>query len=214
MSYFAFTPSPHLQQQIQHIFNQRHHSEALYPLRNALILQMNDEIVAQLLTGLIQRLPASEKRNIAEKLAHTVQSTVHTLLNQLLGKADNDTVQQSLAFVERSQFQGTQAIGFHLPADFVAQMLQFYQQILQEQSVDVSALAQHYKTFASALIQHFMIDFNHTLGLGLIKRKASDLAAATVIKAVHLAIDKIIPHLQHDELKILANYHQQFFVQA
>ena len=56
-----------------------------------------------------------------------------------------------------------------------------------------------------------MSDFNKTLDLGMIKRKAGDLGAAAVTKAVHSAVDKIIPNLNKAELRALAEYHDTLF---
>ena len=77
--------------------------------------------------------------------------------------------------------------------------------------MDKKVLAEQYKQFAEATVRHFMTDFNKTLDLGMIKRKASDIGAAAVIKAVHIAIDKIIPSLNKIELKALAEYHDGLF---
>ena len=56
-----------------------------------------------------------------------------------------------------------------------------------------------------------MNDFNKTLDLGMIKRKAADIGSAAVLKAVHIAVDKIIPNLTKDELVALAEYHDTLF---
>lgn len=214
MAFFGFSPSTPLAQEINNIIQQRYSSEPLYEKRDRIILQLNDEIIDALLTGLIEQLPETEKRTIAEKLAHTVKSTVHILLKQLLGKADNQTVNQSIDFMDKTEFKtsdGDLKIGLSLSPQFVETMLLYYDQILQQHTIDQHAFAQYYKHFADQIIQHFMIDFNHTLNLGLFKRKASDLAANAVIKAVDLAIDKLIPHLKQEELEIMAKYHRQFF---
>ena len=56
-----------------------------------------------------------------------------------------------------------------------------------------------------------MNDFNKTLDLGLIKRKAADLGSMAVIKAIHIAIDKIFPNLTKEELGALAEAHDPMF---
>lgn len=215
MRYFAFQPSDNLRHEIEQIIQHQHNPETeLYHLRDNLTFRMNDEIIDALLIGLIRVLPESEKRNIAEKLANTVKTTVYTLLNQLLVKADNQAVQASIQFMQQSYLHIEQKslFGTALDETLVEQLLQHYEQIEHNISIDKNALSQSYKQFADAIIQRFMIDFNHTLNLGLIKRKASDLAASATIKAIHMAIDKIIPQLQDAELKIMANYHRQFFI--
>lgn len=216
MAYFAFTPSANLKHEIEQIIHHQHNTEIeLYPLRDNLAFRMNDELIDTLLTGLVHVLPASEKRNIAEKLASTVKTTVYTLLNQLLSKADNPTVQPSIQFVQKSYYQLNSQAKFGMPLDtqFVENLLHYYDDIDDGKVIDKLQFVNLYKLFAEQVIQHFMIDFNQTLNLGLIKRKAADLAVSATIKATHLAIDKMIPNLKDDELRIMANYHRQFFIQ-
>lgn len=56
-----------------------------------------------------------------------------------------------------------------------------------------------------------MSDFHQTLGLGLFKRKASELGCVTVKKAIHVALEQLLPKLTQDELKILAQHHDPLF---
>lgn len=216
MAYFAFTPSANLKHEIEQIIHHQHNTEIeLYPLRDNLAFRMNDELIDTLLTGLVHVLPESEKRNIAEKLASTVKTTVYTLLNQLLSKADNPMVQPNIQFVQKSYYQLNSQAKFGMPLDtqFVENLLHYYDDIDDGKVIDKLQFVNLYKLFAEQVIQHFMIDFNQTLNLGLIKRKAADLAVSATIKATHLAIDKMIPNLKDDELRIMANYHRQFFIQ-
>ena len=136
------------------------------------------------------------------------------LLKQLLGKASNDVVKQSIEFSERSLFkdpQGQYRVGTALDASLVTNLKNSFAQIQAGEQMDKKVLAEQYKQFAEATVRHFMTDFNKTLDLGMIKRKASDIGAAAVIKAVHIAIDKIIPSLNKIELKALAEYHDGLF---
>ena len=71
---------------------------------------INDEIIDAILTELVRRFPASEKRDTAEKLAGYIKSTVAVLLKQLLSKAPNEVVKESIAFSERSLFKDPKEI--------------------------------------------------------------------------------------------------------
>ncbi len=189
-------------------------NEPLYPLRDQTALLINDEIIDALLVKLVQHFPASEKRDTAEKLAGYVKSTVSVLLKQLLSKADNNVVRQSVEFSERSLFKdpaGENRVGATLDAALVTNLKLTFAEIKAGNKIDKEALAELYKQFADAAIRHFMIDFNKTLDLGMIKRKASDIGAAAVTKAVHIAINKLIPSLSRDELKAVAEYHDTLF---
>ncbi len=162
----------------------------------------------------VHLFPASDKRDTAEKLAGYVKSTVAVLLKQLLGKSPNDVVKQSIEFSERSLFQdtvGAHRVGLSLDAGLVTNLKNSYAEIKSGVDVNKAAFGELYKQFAEAAVRHFMNDFNKTLDLGMIKRKAADIGSSAVIKAIHIAIDKIFPNLTKEELGALAEAHDAMF---
>ncbi|MCU4500465.1 hypothetical protein KTI59_10100 [Acinetobacter radioresistens] len=214
MPFFGFTPSESLLNNLQTSVEKKNSKEPLYPLRDKIALQINDEIIDAILTELVRRFPASDKRDTAEKLAGYIKSTVAVLLKQLLNKAPNEVVQQSIEFSERSMFKGPDnqyRVGEPLDASLVTNLKHNFAEIKAGNKVDRAVLAELYKQFGDATIRHFMSDFNKTLDLGMIKRKAANIGAAAVTKAVHIAIDKLIPNLTKDELMVLAEYHNTLF---
>ena len=215
MAFFGFIPSESLLNKIQTAIAQKDSKEPLYPLRDEIALQVNDEIIDAIVTNLIHRFPETDKRETTEKLASFVKSSVHFLLSkQLLSKAPNDVVRQSIAFSEQSLFkdpQGQWRLGEALDDGLVTTLKHQFAQIQAGEKINLHALAESYKMFAEATVRHYMHDFNHTLDLGMIKRKAADIGAAAVIKAVHIAVDKIIPNLTKEELLVLAEYHDTLF---
>lgn len=214
MPFFGFIPSAELLTSIQTGQEKKNSSEPLYPLRDKTALLINDEIIDGILTELIRRFPPSDKRDTAEKLAGYIKSTVAVLLKQLMGKSSNDVVKQSIEFSEKSLFKdaaGNFRVGETLDANLVTNLKNSYAEIKAGNDVNKAALAKLYKQFADATVHHFMNDFNKTLDLGLIKRKAADFGSTAVIKAVHIAVDKIIPNLNKDELLVLAEYHDTLF---
>ncbi|ANF82110.1 hypothetical protein A3K93_07825 [Acinetobacter sp. NCu2D-2] len=214
MPFFGFIPSAELLNTIQTAQQNKNSSEPLYPLRDKTALLINDEIIDAILTELVRRFPPSEKRDTAEKLAGYIKSTVAVLLKQLLGKASNDVVRQSIEFSEKSLFkdpQGQYRVGEPLDANLVSKLKQNYADLSAGKEIDKQALSNLYKQFGEATVRHFMSDFNKTLDLGMIKRKASELGASAVIKAINIAADKIILNLTNDELKAMAEYHDTLF---
>lgn len=214
MPFFGFVPSETLLNSIQTGQQKKNSSEALYPLRDQTALLINDEIIDAILTELVRRFPPSDKRDTAEKLAGYIKSTVAVLLKQLLSKAPNDVVKQSIEFSEKSLFkdaQGQYRVGERLDASLVTNLKTTFADIRTGSDTNKAVLIELYKQFAEATVRHFMNDFNKTLDLGMIKRKAADIGSAAVIKAVHIAIDKIFPHLTKEELIILAEYHDTLF---
>ena len=209
MSYFGFVPSAELLKSIQTGIEKKNSNEPLYPLRDQTALMINDEIIHAILVELVHRFPASEKRVTAEKLAGYIKSTVAVLLKQLLGKSSNDVVKQSIEFSEQSLFkdpQGQYRVGTPLKAELVTNLKNNFAEIKSGNEINRAALSELYKQFAEAAVRHFMNDFNKTLDLGMIKRKASDLGSSAVIKAIHIAVDKLIPNLSKEELLALAEY--------
>ena len=214
MPFFGFIPSEALLESIQTGHQKKNSSEPLYPLRDKTALLINDEIIDATILGPVHLFPASDKRDTAEKLAGYVKSTVAVLLKQLLGKSSNDVVQQSIEFSEKSLFQdasGAYRVRENLDATLVTNLKSSYQDIKAGNDIDKTAFATLYKQFAEATVRHFMNDFNKTLDLGLIKRKAADLGSMAVIKAIHIAIDKIFPNLTKEELGALAEAHDPMF---
>lgn len=214
MPFFGFIPSAELLTSIQTAQEKKNSSEPLYPLRDKTALLINEEIIDSILTELVRRFPASDKRDTAEKLAGYIKSTVAVLLKQLMGKSSNDVVKQSIEFSEKSLFkdaEGNFRVGEYLDAGLVTNLKHSYAEIKAGNEVNKAALTESYKQFSEATVRHFMSDFNKTLDLGMIKRKAADIGSAAVIKAVHIAVDKIIPNLNKAELLALAEYHDTLF---
>ncbi|ENV44552.1 hypothetical protein [Acinetobacter schindleri] len=214
MPFFGFIPSAELLNTIQTAQKNKNSSEPLYPLRDKTALMINDEIIDAILTELVRKFPASDKRDTAEKLAGYIKSTVAVLLKQLLGKAPNDVVRESIAFSERSLFkdpEGNIRIGESLDANLVTSLKYQFAEVKAGNEIDKQTLSNLYKEFGEATVRHFMVDFNKTLDLGMIKRKAADIGASAVIKAINIAADKIILKLNKDELKAMAEYHDTLF---
>lgn len=214
MPFFGFIPTHELLNRIQTGHEKKNSSEPLYPLRDKTALLINDEIIGATILAPVHLFPASDKRDTAEKLAGYVKSTVAVLLKQLLSKASNDVVKQSIEFSEKSLFKdatGTHRVGLSLDPSLVTNLKNSYAEIKNGEDINKSVLSEQYKQFAEAAVRHFMNDFNKTLDLGMIKRKAADIGSSAVIKAIHIAIDKIFPNLTKEELSALAEAHDSMF---
>jgi hypothetical protein len=210
--FFGFIPSEHLYKNIQNLEKQRHSDQALYPLRDEIALQINDEILDSVLGRLIANFPASDKKDTAEKLVGYVKSTVRLLLKQLLSPCSNAELQASIDFIQSSLFvddQGQTRVGAPLDAQAAQQIKSSFNALLEGASAKTlrPILIEHYKQLTDQVIRHFMLEFYRTLNLGMIKRKAADLGASAVSKAMHIGIDKLIPHLHRQELLFMVHAH-------
>ena len=205
-SYFGILPSAGLSQDIKLAQANRDSKEPQYPLRDKISLQLTDELLDNMLIKLVQKFPPSDKRDTTEKLAIKIRGIVETLLKQLLGKASNEQVLESLSFMEKSLFtdnDGQQRIGTVLPDTLVADMKKSFAEVA----------AGNGKAQRDALIHHFMTEFNKTLGLGMMKRGVASVATSGVETAVHIVINKLIPGLSQGELEVFAKHFDQLLVQ-
>lgn len=216
-SYFGILPSASLSQDIQLAQANRDSKEPQYPLRDKISLQLTDELIDTMLVHLVQQFPPSDKRDTTEELAQKIRSIVSTLMKQLLGKTSNDQVLESLAFMEKSLFidnEGKQRIGTVLPDSLVNDMKKSFAEVAAGNGKEQrDALTQQFKTFADALIQHFMTEYNKTLGLGMVKRGVASVATSGVETAVHIVIKKLIPSLSQVELEVFTKHFDQLLVQ-
>ena len=159
MPFFGFVPSETLLNSIQTGQQKKNSSEALYPLRDQTALLINDEIIDAILTELVRRFPPSDKRDTAEKLAGYIKSTVAVLLKQLLSKAPNDVVKQSIEFSEKSLFkdaQGQYRVGESLDASLVTNLKTTFADIRAGDDTNKAVLIELYKQFAEATVRHFI----------------------------------------------------------
>ncbi|ENW79813.1 hypothetical protein F909_02917 [Acinetobacter sp. ANC 3929] len=216
-SYFGILPSASLSQDIQLAQANRDSKEPQYPLRDKISLQLTDELIDTMLVHLVQQFPPSDKRDTTEGLAIKIRGIVETLMKQLLGKASNEQVLESLAFMEKSLFidnEGKQRIGTALPDSLVSDMKKSFAEVAAGNGKEQrDALTQQFKSFADALTHHFMTEYNKTLGLGMVKRGVASVATSGVETAVHIVIKKLIPSLSQVELEVFTKHFDQLLVQ-
>lgn len=211
--YFGFIPSTELTNEINNARTKAAKSdELLYPYRDQVAKAINNELVESTLVQVVIDLPPNDKKDTMLKLANFIKSTSTGLLGQLLSKADNAQALKSLEFLEQSMHldpQGVERVGFEIPESLVNQMKTSFELVAAgEGKSQRDALKTQFKLFADLSIKHYLEDFNKTLDLGMMKR---GLAAAkgTITKAIHIAIDKIIPSLGKEEMMIFAAHYDQ-----
>lgn len=211
--YFGFIPSTELTNEINNARTKAAKSdELLYPYRDQVAKAINNELVESTLVQVVIDLPPNDKKDTMLKLANFIKSTSTGLLGQLLSKADNAQALKSLEFLEQSMHldpQGVERVGFEIPESLVNQMKTSFELVAAgEGKSQRDALKTQFKLFADLSIKHYLEDFNKTLDLSMMKR---GLAAAkgTITKAIHIAIDKIIPSLGKEEMMIFAAHYDQ-----
>ena len=212
--YFGFIPSTELTNEINNARTKAAKSdELLYPYRDQVAKAINNELVESTLVQVVIDLPPNDKKDTMLKLANFIKSTSTGLLGQLLSKADNAQALKSLEFLEQSMHldpQGVERVGFEIPESLVNQMKTSFELVAAgEGKSQRDALKTQFKLFADLSIKHYLEDFNKTLDLGMMKRGLAGAAKGTITKAIHIAIDKIIPSLGKEELMIFAAHYDQ-----
>lgn len=212
--YFGFIPSTELTNEINNARTKAAKSdELLYPYRDLIAKAINDELIESTLVQVVIDLPPNDKKETMLKLANFIKSTSTSLLGQLLGKVDNAQALQSLAFLEQSMHldpRGVERVGFEIPESLVDQMKASFELVAAgEGKSQRDALKTQFKLFADLSIKHYLEDFSKTLDLGMFKRGLANTAKAAIGKAVHIAIDKLIPALGKEELMIFAAHYDQ-----
>lgn len=208
-AYFGFPVSEPLQKNIEIALSQSS-GGPLYIIRDKVSLSITDEIVDASMSQLAGLLPPSDVKDTIEKLSNFIRSTMQTLMKQLLGKAPDEKVLTSLNFLTRSTTtkDGQLRVSCVLPDDLVIRLKELYAQVQAGVNDDAirAELTTKQKQMADLCIQHFVVDYCETLDLGFFKRNAMSLANSATIKAVHFAINKLVPSLNGEELAIFAKH--------
>lgn len=213
--YFGFIPSTQLTNDIRQARAKASAkgSELLYPYRDAVATAINNELIDNTLVQVVIDLPANDKKDTMLKLANFIKSTSTGLLGQLLGKVDNAQALKSLDFLNQSTHldsNGIERVGFAIPESLVDQMKASFAAVAAgEGKSQRDALRTQFKLFSDLSIKHYMEEFNKTLDLGMMKRGLAGAANGTVTKALHIAIDKLIPALGKEEMMIFAAHYDQ-----
>ena len=214
-SYFGFAPSAQLQQEIE-VTRQKAKlgsGEPLYPHRDTIAQAVNAELIEHTLVRLVVDLPPNDKKDTMLKLANFIKEKSGALLGSLLGKADNKQVLQSIDFLEQSAHknaQGENRVGFAIPDSLYDQLQASFAGVANgDYRNQRDALKTQFKLLTDLTIKHYMEEFNKTLDLGMMKRGLAGAAKGVISTAVHVAIDKLIPALNEDELKIFTSHYAQ-----
>lgn len=219
-AYFGFTPSVMLKTHIETALQlaKENTSEPLYVIRDKVSLGITDELIDAALTQLARILPPSDKKETMEKLSSFIRSTMQTLMKQLLGKEDNARVLKSVSFLSISTHMKDKnfKVGCIITDELIIRLkFLFAQAQLDQDSLTIRPeLITLQKQLADQCIKHFITDFCESLKLGFFKRNAMALAQAATTKAIHFAIDKLVPTLNTEELEIFAKHYDSLLYLA
>lgn len=189
-----------------------------HDMHTRVTLELVDETLRTCVEDLIARFQqGSEGAGILHTLLGLLKSTSHMLTRQLLGKTGNDEVNRMADYMRQRRLvlKGQVLHGFAMPDAMVTRFREIFADIARgEGEKRKTDLHQLMMQFADLCMARFYDDFIAPMDLGFIKRKASELGRATLSKATHVAVNRLIPSLGQQELEIFAHYFDELFVEA
>ena len=215
--YFGFTPSDKLQKLIEEAEQVIKSEEQVdyYPYRDALTKQTAQDLIDNLLVGLIDNIPNPERQAAMRKVIITIEKAADTLLNILLGKESNEDIMPSFNFLkDQATFidnEGVSRVGFKLNEEDTQKIVAGFAAVTPD-NVDAPKFREALETMNEATLTHFITRFAETLKLGMIKRSAVPVAKAAIDKGMNMALNKLLPDLPDSSMNRLANYYRPFIV--
>ncbi len=124
-------------------------SEPLYPLRDKIALQLNEEIIENVLYSVMQQhFPASEKEILPKKLAGYVKSTVAVLFKAIPAKRQTMWLNSQLSFQRKAYLKirkGQYKVGVACDAGLVTNLKYNFAELLKRVMTLIKVPQQNYK---------------------------------------------------------------------
>lgn len=216
--YFGFIPSDKLNQMIdeaEHVITSNEQTD-YYPYRNELTQQIARELIDNLLVGLIDVIPNSERQAAMKKIVGTIERATETLLNVLLGKDKNEDILPSFNFLKNQTMfidnDGMRRVGYKLSKESTQAIIEGFETVKLD-VIDKTIFEKALDTINEDSLTHFLTRFTETLKLGMIKRKSIPVAKSAIDKGLSMALNKLLPQLPDAGLNRLARFYHPFFVQ-
>lgn len=202
--YFGFKPSAVLTTKITELRAAVSAKQTnLYVQRDAVMLQITEELVNYLLTEIINTFPDGDDKTTMLKVADFVQSTINKLLNQVLGKDSDADAMTTIDFLEQKTFitdsAGDERIGFEMTEALYTGTKNVFTGAVAAGDVDIATLKAVFDDLTDAIMQHFLTDMTGTLKLGFVKSKLLPVADSAIRKGIKVGTKKIFPELEVEE---------------
>ena len=216
--YFGFVPSDKLKALVIEAEQVVAANEEVdyYPYRDALTHQTARDLTDNLLVGLVDIIPNTERQASMRKIVGTIERATDTLLNILLGKENNKEVMPSFNFLrDHATFidnEGVKRVGFKL-SDTHAKTINEGFAAITPDHVDREKFKTALETVNEDTLTHFISRYAETLKLGMIKRKSVPVGKSAIDKGMSMALNKLLPDLPNDSLNRLANYYRPFIIE-
>lgn len=221
---FGFHPSNELACMIDEAFERSakgaSSGEPMYPMRNALIEKVTDELIDNFVTKLADEIDEGDDRaDQIRKLGSFLQKTTRTIVKAMLSKDKDDVVLQSAEFLRDTvarDSEGKLRIGAKIEQSFYDSIKRNFELLRSENPPDDirKHIAHNLNKFDSILLQHFLLDFVETLGWGAIKRNLAKGAKATMSGANGMLIESMVPRTSIEDLRDISPFIEKFFFET
>ena len=211
MFYLGIVPSSSLLDALHQARAQQRTGVPLAPLRDHVLEQLQHELPHAFLSQCAEQLPSHHKAEPLVKLCHYIQLNLQQLFHALEYEDQQHNAKACIQFWAKSLFKdlhGQTRIGIHLDPRLATNLLHYFKHMQLGHSIDAAALTECYKQCADALLKHFLHDFLLCLDLNMQNAKHAELGRRRLMIAIHEALDRVVPCLNRQQLKVMAYYYQ------
>ncbi len=183
-----------------------------------LAIGTTDGVTKALALDVIDILKSSgEGAGILGVLANLLQSTMHVLIRQIMGKVTQGEQDKLAGYLRnrRIEVNGSSRFGFVMPEALGARFDELLSRIaggnLATARPDLTAAMNE---FISAAVTNFYDEFTGCIDLGFVKRKMVDVGRSTIIKGSQSTVNKLFASMSDEDLqKVTAHYATMFVKQ-
>jgi hypothetical protein len=220
MSYiFAFPLAADLQTKIDNMLSG--HAKGEYvdaKVSTELAIGTTDGVTKALALDVIEILKANgEGAGILGVLANLLQSTMHMLIRQIMGKVDHSEQDKLAAYLNRRRINvdGAPRFGFVMPDPLGVRFEELLARISSGNFNNARAdITKAMQDFVLVAVTSFYDEFTSCIDLGFVKRKMVDVGRGTIIKGSQSTVNKLFASMSDDDLqKVTAHYATMFVKQ-
>lgn len=215
-TYVAFRSSEALHQSTDG-FIQRMAQGAARPepeaIEKIMKLFIEEALHAFLIAPTEQAKLSSGLRRIITLTADTVSKATHMVVKSTVKKLDIQQNRKTAEYMDSVRIQldvggePTWFVAFPIPDSMAEKGRRSLQQVLDgEEDRARAEVIEYFHELTDLAMQWYFERPIKLLGFGPIMRKVADMGVATTRKAMHTAVDKVVPKLHGEEFSISARY--------
>lgn len=217
--YFAFPLPSDLQAKIDDTLAR--HAKGEYvdsKVSTDMAIGTTDGVIKQLALDVIDILKSGgEGAGLLGVLANLLQSTMHMLIRQIMGKVSHGEQDRLAGYLSRRRIPLADGVrfGFSLPDALGERFQGLLARIAGGDLGNArNELTQAMTEFVSVAVANFYDDFTGCIEMGFVKKKMVDVGRGTIVKASNSTVAKLFASMSDDDLKRVSAHYATMFVKA